>query len=159
AWMGDKVKHIVEPGVTYKNTSGIDNFSNIVRFDEADLLANTNQVEFSIINRLLSKDKNGTVTDFITWQTWYDRYFDPTFGGAIVPGQRNVLQSSLDLTGYGYLDGLRRSSPVVSVLRLQSRVGMEWRADYDPLRHGLVNSTLSLDGRIKQYRVSVAHTD
>ena len=70
-----------------------------------------------------------------------------------------MLQSSLDLTGYGYLDGRRNSSPIVSALRLQSRVGLEWRADYDPLRHDVVNSTLALDGRIKEYRVSVAHTD
>ena len=159
SWMGDKVKHVIEPRVTYRNTGGIDNFANLIRFDEADLLSNTNQIEFSVTNRLLAKEKNGNVTDFITWQTWYDRYFDPTFGGAIVAGERNVLQSSLDLTGYGYLDGLRHSSPIVSALRLQSRVGMEWRADYDPLRHGIVNSTLSMDGRIKDYHVSVAHTD
>ena len=159
SWMGDKVKHIIEPRVTYKYTSGIDNFANVIRFDDTDLLSNTNQVEFSLTNRLLAKEKNGTVTDFVTWQVWYDRYFDPTFGGALVPGIRNVLQSSLDLTGYGYLDGQRRSSPVVSALRLQSRVGLEWRADYDPLRHHIVNSTLALDGRIKQYRISIGHTD
>jgi LPS-assembly protein len=159
SWMGDKVKHIIEPRVTYKYAGGIDNFANLIRFDETDLLSNTNQVEFSVTNRLLAKEKNGNVTDFVTWQVWYDRYFDPTFGGAIVPGIRNVLQSSLDLTGYGYLDGRRRSSPVVSALRLQSRVGLEWRADYDPIRHNVVNSTLALDGRIKEYRVSVAHTE
>ena len=158
SWMGAKVKHVIEPRVTYKYTGGIDNFAQIIRFDEADLLTNTNQVEFSLNNRLLSKDKNGVVTDFVNWQILYDRYFDPTFGGAIVPGQRNVTQSSLDLTGYGFLDGTRRSSPVVSALRVQSRVGLEWRADYDPLAHHISNSSLSLDGRIKEYHVSVGHS-
>ena len=159
AWMGDKVKHIVEPRVTYKYTSGIDNFANIIRFDETELLSNTNQLEFSLTNRLLAKQKNGAVSDFLTWQIWYDRYFDPTFGGVIVPGVRNVVQDSLDLTGYGFLDGARHSSPVVSALRVQSRVGLEWRADYDPLRHGIVNSSVSLDGRVKEYHVSIGHTD
>ena len=159
AWMGDKVKHIIEPRVTYKYTGGIGNFANIIRFDETDLLSNTNQLEFSLTNRLLAKQKNGAASDFVTWQLWYDRYFDPTFGGAIVPGVRNMVQNSLDLTGYGFLDGARRSSPVVSAVRVQSRVGLEWRADYDPLRHAIVNSSLALDGRIKEYRVSVAHTD
>jgi LPS-assembly protein len=159
SWMAQKVKHVIEPRITYTYTRGIDDFSKIIRFDETDILSNTNQLEFSLTNRLLAKDKNGTVSDLLTWQLWYDRYFDPTFGGAIVPGQRNVVQSSLDLTGYGFLDGMRRSSPVVSALRLQSRVGLEWRADYDPLRHHIVNSSLSIDGRIKQYLISVAHTN
>ena len=159
SWIGDKVKHVIEPRITYKYTAGIDNFAKIIHFDESDLLTNTNQLEFSLANRLLAKDKNGVVTDFLTWQLWYDRYFDPTFGGAIVPGQRNELQGSLDLTGYGFLDGRRRSSPVVSALRIQqSRVGLEWRSDYDPLRHQVVNSSLSVDGRIKQYHVSIGHS-
>jgi LPS-assembly protein len=158
SWMANKVKHVIEPRVTYQYTGGIDNFAQIIRFDETDLLTNTNQVQFSLNNRLLAKDKNGVVTDLVNWQVLYDRYFDPTFGGAIIPGQRNVIQSSLDLTGYGFLDGTRRSSPVVSVLRVQSRVGLEWRADYDPLRHHIVNSSLSVDGRIKQYHVAIGHS-
>ena len=158
SFFGEKIKHIVEPRITYKNTSGLDNFASIIRFDESDLLSNTNQVQFSLTNRLLAKDKNGVVSDLLTWQLYYDRYFDPTFGGAIVPGQRNVVQSSLDLTGYGYLDGLRHSSPIVSALRLQSRVGMEWRMDYDPLLARVVSNNLSLDGLVGQYRISLAHT-
>ena len=158
-WIGSKVKHIIEPRITYQNTGGIDNFNRIIRFDETDVLSNTNQVEFSLNNRLLAKDKNGTVTDFINWQLLYDRYFDPTFGGAIIPGQRNVIQSSLDLTGYGFLDGARHSSPIVSVLRVQqSRVGLEWRTDYDPLFRRFANSSLSVDTRYKQYHVSVGQS-
>jgi LPS-assembly protein len=159
SWIGSKMKHVIEPRITYQYTGGIDNFNRIIRFDETDLLSNTNQVEFSLNNRLLVKDKNGTVTDFINWQLLYDRYFDPTFGGAIIPGQRNVIQSSLDLTGYGFLDGVRRSSPIVSAFRVQqSRVGLEWRTDYDPLFHRFANSSLSVDGRYKQYHVSVGQS-
>jgi LPS-assembly protein len=160
AWMGAKVKHVIEPRVTYTNVSGIDNFAQIIRFDDPDILSNTNQVEFSLTNRLLTKDKNGYVTDFLSWQLRYDRYFDPTFGGALIPGERNAVASVLDLTGYSFLDGVRNSSPVVSVLRLQqARVGMEWRADYDPLRHHIVNSSASVDWRYSQYFFSAGHTD
>jgi LPS-assembly protein len=159
-WMGDKVKHVIEPRVTYTYVNGISNFGQIIRFDETDLLTNTNQVEFSLTNRLLAKDHNGTVTDFLSWQLWYQRYFDPTFGGAIVPGQRNVIQSSVDLTGYAFLDGLRHQSPVVSALRVQSRVGLEWRMDYDPVRHAIVNSSVAVDGRFSnKYFFSAGHTD
>jgi LPS-assembly protein len=156
------VKHIIEPRVTYKYVTGIDNFANVIRFDENDLVTNTNQIEFSITNRLLAKDKNGTISDFLTWQLYYDRYFDPTFGGAVVagqPDQRNVLLSTIDLTGYAFLDRPRHSSPVVSALRLQSKVGVEWRTDYDPLRHGISNSSVTIDGRINQYFWSLGHTE
>jgi len=158
SWLGDKVKHVIEPRITYQYTTGIDNFQRFVHFDESDVLTNTNQIEFSLANRLLAKDKNGVVSDLLTWQVWYDRYFDPTFGGAIVPGQRNVFTDSLNLTGYAFLNGVRRSSPIVSALRMQTKVGLEWRADYDPLVHRLVNSNVSVDGRIKLYHVSVGHT-
>jgi LPS-assembly protein len=156
--MGDKFKHVIETRVTYTDVAGINNFGNIIRFDDTDILSDTNQVEFSVTNRLMTKDKNGTVTDFLTWQLAYERYFDPTFGGAIVPLQRNVVESELDLTGYGFLDGIRHSSPVVSILRLQSFVGLEWRADYDPLYHRIVNSSTSVDWRRHQYFVSFGQT-
>ncbi len=158
-WIGEKVKHIIEPKIEYKDVSGIDNFNQIIRFDQTDLLSNTNQIEFSLTNRLLAKDKNGTVTDFLTWQLRYDRYFDPTFGGAVIAGQRNVVESEIDLTGFAFLDGPRNYSPIVSVIRLQSRVGFEWRTDYDPLYHRLTNSSVTVDGRVKKYFWSVGHTE
>lgn len=158
AWMGEKVKHVIEPRITYRYATGIGNFNRIILFDENDLLTNTNQVEFSLTNRLLTKNKNGTVSDFLTWQVRYDRYFDPTFGGALVAGRRNVIQSSLDLTGYAFLNGPRNYSPIVSVLRIQSKVGVEWRTDYDPLRRGISNSSVTADGRVDKYFWSIGHT-
>ncbi|MGD1096098.1 MAG: LPS assembly protein LptD [Bryobacteraceae bacterium] len=157
-WLGDKVKHVIEPRVQYKYVTGVDDFERIIRFDENDLVTDTNQVEFSLTNRLLAKDKNGTVTDFLTWELKYARYFDPTFGGAVVAGQRNVIDSSVDLTGFTFLDGPRHSSPVVSVLRVQSKVGFEWRMDYDPLLHRISNSSITVDGRIHQLFWSVGNT-
>ena len=65
-WMGDKVKHVIEPRITYKYVNGIDNFNQIIRFDETDMLTDTNQMEFSLTNRLMAKDKNGIVTDLLS---------------------------------------------------------------------------------------------
>lgn len=158
-WMGEKVKHVIEPRITYKDVSGITNFNRIIRFDEMDLLSNTNQVEFSLTNRLMTKDKGGNVRELISWQLSYDRYFDPTFGGAILPNVRNVVQSEIDLTGFAYLDGLRHDSPIVSDFRLQSKVNFEWRADYDVERHTLVNSSTTIDGRIDQFFWTLGHAD
>jgi len=36
-------------------------------------------------------------------------YFDPTFGGALVPGQRNVLTATEDLTGIAFFSALADS--------------------------------------------------
>ena len=43
-FLGKKIKHVIEPRMTYKDVSGIDNFNRILRFDESDILSNTNQV-------------------------------------------------------------------------------------------------------------------
>jgi LPS-assembly protein len=155
---GSKVKHVIEPRITYRDVSGIDNFQKLIRFDESELLTNTNEVEFSLTNRLLAKSKDGQVTDFVSWQLWYKRYFDPTFGGAIIPGRRNVIESGADLTGFSFFDGYRHSSPIVSAFRIQSKLGFEWRTDYDPVQHHFVNSSFTLDGRYKKYAVSGGHT-
>ena len=70
---------------------GINNFNRIIRFDENDLLTNTNQVTLSVANRLFVKDKDGNVNEVLSWELSQARYFDPTFGGAVIPGQRNVI--------------------------------------------------------------------
>jgi LPS-assembly protein len=159
-WMraGDKVKHVIEARARYRNVSGVRDFREIIRFDDTDILSNTNEVEFSLTNRLLRRNGAGGVEDVISWQLWYKRYFDPTFGDAIIPGQRNVLESSTALTGYAFLSGYRNQSPVVSVLRIQSRVGTEWRTDYDPVRHAFVNSTLSVDARFGEFFALISHS-
>jgi LPS-assembly protein len=166
SWMGDKVKHVIEPRITYLYVNGISDFGRVIHFDENDILTDTNQVELSLTNRLLAKDKNGTVTDFLTWQLRYDRYFNPTFGGAVNACQpgiagadcRNVIDSSIDLTGFAFIAGPRNYSPIVSVLRVQSKVGLEWRSDYDPSLHRISNNSVTVDGRINQYFWSVGHT-
>ena len=65
---GSQLKHVIEPRITYRDVSGIDNFQQLVRFDENDLLSDTNEVEISLTNRLLAKSKDGHVTDFISWE-------------------------------------------------------------------------------------------
>lgn len=163
-WMGgEKVKHVIEPRVQYDLVNGIDNFNRILRFDETDLLSNTNQVTLSVTNRFFTKDKDGNVNEVLSWEVSQAHYFDPTFGGAVVPGQRNVVQSTLDLDGFAFLDGPRNYSPVVSALRFQHVIGFEWRVDYDPLFKRISNSGLSADYRFSKYFISVGdnqvHTD
>ncbi len=158
-WLGDKLKHVVEPRASYRYVSGVEDFSQIIRFDEMDLISNTNEIEISLTNRLYTKRGND-VSEVFSWQVSQRRYFDPTFGGAIVPGQRNVVMSSVDLTPYAFLDQARNYSPVISVLRASPKpgFGFEWRADYDPLRDKLMNSGFTGDIRRGQFFISAGHT-
>ena len=54
-FLGRKWKHVIEPRVTYRYVTGVDNFSRILRFDERDILSNTNEVEYAVVNRLYAK--------------------------------------------------------------------------------------------------------
>lgn len=154
-WLGDKMKHVIEPRAEYQYVSGVQDFSKLIRFDETDILSNTNELRLSIANRLYVKGTDGNVNEFLSWEVSQSRYFDPTFGGAVTAGQRNIVQSEADLTGFAFLDGPRNYSPIVSVLRVQQRIGVEWETDYDPLRGGLTNSGFTADARWSKYFVSV----
>jgi LPS-assembly protein len=156
---GDKVKHVVEARVRYRHVTGVNNFQQTLRFDDLDVLSNTHEVEFNLTNRLLKKNSSGGVEDVLSWQLVYKRYLDPTFGGAVVAGQRNVVESAALLTGYAFLNGPRNQSPITSLMRLQAtgRVGVEWRTDYDPVRHAFMNSSLSVDTHFGQFAVGASH--
>ncbi len=157
-WMGEKVKHVIEPRAGFRKAGGIDNFDRLIRFDETELATNTTEVEYSLTNRLYSK-RGSEVREIASWQLWQRRYFDPDFGGAVVAGQRNVVRSALEMTPYAFLDGPRRYSPVVSAMRLNPThvLGVEWRADYDPLRKTLTSSGVYADARFSQYFISLGH--
>ncbi len=151
---GDKLKHVIEPRVTYKYVTGIgDDFNRFLRFDETDIISNTNELDFSLTNRIYAK-RGDNLTEIFTWELFQARYFDPTFGGALVPGQRNVFLAAQDLTPFAFLLYPRSESPFVSVLHATNPVnnlGIEWRTDYDPYFHRLTNSTVSVDYRWKKY--------
>ena len=156
SFLGDKLKHVIEPRATYRYVTGIGNeFNRFIRFDENDLQSNTNEVEIALANRLYAK-KGNTLREVFTWEIAQKRYFDPTFGGALVSGQRNVFESTADLTGYAFLVGPRSTSPVVSTFRASPINGLnvQWQTDYDPRVRAIVNSTMSVDYRWKKYVIS-----
>ena len=126
-WMGQKIKHVIEPRVTYRYVNGVTDFNKIIRFDETELLSNTNQVRLSITNRVYLKNKQGQVFELFNWEVAQERYFDPTFGGALIPGQANILSVTEDLTPFTFITQPRRYSPVDSVLRLNPRWGYQSR--------------------------------
>jgi LPS-assembly protein len=154
-FLGDKLKHVIEPRVTYKYVSGVKQFQDTLLFDPLDLLNDTSEAQIGITNRLFAK-RGDTVTEVLSWELFQKRFFEPDFGGALIPGQRNVLMSTLDLTPYTFLTGPRVDSPIVSILRGSPRTGVNftWESDYDPRLHRFVDSSFSVDVRYKRYFVS-----
>jgi LPS-assembly protein len=53
--LGRKLKHVIEPRVVYRRVIGVDNFSKILRFDERDILSDTNEVEYGVVTRLFAR--------------------------------------------------------------------------------------------------------
>jgi LPS-assembly protein len=62
-FFGLKLKHVIEPSVVYRDVTGVNGFSRILRFDERDILSNTNEVEYRVINRLYAKKSAPQSTD------------------------------------------------------------------------------------------------
>ena len=160
-WLGKRMKHVIEPRVSYKYVGGVDNFNRIIRFDEGDILADTNQVQFSLTNRLYVKDSKGNVNEILAWQVLQDRYFDPSFGGAVVPGQRNVFTATEDLTPFAFISGLRHYSPIVSSVQLNpnGHVGIDWRTDYDPLLSRFSADSAAVVTRWSQYFANIGYRE
>ena len=159
SWMGKQVKHSIEPRASFRSLTGVSDFDRFIRYDETEILANTTELELSVANRLWAKQRDGQVFDFLIWEVSQRRFFDRDFGGALKPGQRNVFQSTAQMTAYTFLDQERGYSPVVSVVRSQPRpgFGFEWRTDYDPLRSKIVNTSFSADARRNAYFLSAGH--
>jgi LPS-assembly protein len=181
---GRKWKNVIEPRVVYRRVTGINNFADILRFDERDILSDTHEVEYGFVTRLYAKrtlpiEDCGTdmpsltvgaaapeqtvpwdrpiapqkspctvapgVHEVATWELTQEYFVDPTFGGALVPGQRNVFSSTADLTGIAFATQPRHLSPIISRLRVETseRTDMEWDLDYD-FQLGRINASTFL---------------
>ncbi len=172
---GVQLRHTVEPEITYRYVTGVDQFRKTLRFDLTDTLTDTNQLEYGVTQHLFLRNLHpkpckgdealgpretcgGGTVDWLTWTLAQQHYYNPNFGGAAVPGQRNVLASTLDLTGVAFLQGARTSSPIISRLRLRttSATDLEWDLDYDT-RHGrLQSSNLFATYRADKFLFSVS---
>ena len=62
-WMGRRWKHVIEPRIKYDYVTGVNNFADILHFDATDVLTNTNEVEYSLVNRLYAKHLDPNAKD------------------------------------------------------------------------------------------------
>lgn len=128
-------KHTIEPEFAYHYVNGVNDFSRYLLFDEDDTLTDTNDVEYGVTQRLFRRTNNDA-EELVSWDVRQKYYIDPTFGGALVPGQRNVFQALDSLTPFAFADSLHRFSPIISDLRVEpgGHFDTEVRVDFDPKR-------------------------
>lgn len=149
-----KWKHVIEPDVVYSYVTGVNAFGKLVKFDEDDTLTDTNELEYGFTQRFFRRDAEGKTDELITWKIAQKYFFDPTFGGALIPGQRNVFQTLDMLTPFAFADTARHFSPIVSNLTIEpgKRYDTEFIVNYDPVRNRLTAIGTLL--KLKPYRDS-----
>ena len=57
--LGRDVRHTIEPEVTYRYVTGINNFLSLLRFDETDIASDTNELEYGATQRLFLRPGKG----------------------------------------------------------------------------------------------------
>jgi LPS-assembly protein len=127
---GSEVKHTVEPSVTYRYVAGVGNFLNVLRFDDRDVVSDTNELEYGVTQRLFVR-----------------------------PGKRGpcgVVTSDVDAAPA--VDEVAEPTAAVETCSLQNRERVSWRLTqkyfFDPRFGGAVlngrrntfDTTLSLSG-------------
>ena len=133
---GTSWKHVIEPEIVYHYVNGVEDFGRLVRYDADETLTDTNDVELAITQRLFRRaGDRSDGQELLSWRVAQQYYFDPTFGGAFVPGQRNVFQSLDFITPFAFDDTLHHFSPLASDLRFNTaRYDTQFRMDFDPKR-------------------------
>jgi LPS-assembly protein len=169
AWSlwGRRLKHVIEPEMVYRVVKGRDagDLVNVVRYDELDILSQTNEVEYSLTNIILArKDVPPGTTDkpqaqeVISWRIAQKYYFDPTFGGVLGANKPIVWEPTLSLTGFHFIPG-RRMSPVVSDLKVApfSFYDTELKLDLSPNGQGILDAGIT--SHIRHGVYGLAFTD
>jgi len=129
-----RYKHTIEPDFTFRYVGGVNDFQRFIRFDSDATLSNTSEIEYGITQRLFLKSGDDQPNELVSWRLVQKHYFDPTFGGAIVDGQRNVLQALNSVTPFAFALGARNWSPIVSDIKVTpgEKYDAEQILEYDP---------------------------
>ena len=133
---GGKWKHTIEPEIEYNYVGGVNGFDRFILFDEDETLTDTNDFVYSVTQRFFHHARDGQAREVVTWKIAQAYYFDPTFGGALTPGTRNVFQALDSITPFAFADEPRRFSPINSDLKISpgGKYDAEIRLDYDTVR-------------------------
>jgi LPS-assembly protein len=150
-----KFKHTIEPGFAYRYVTGISDFQRLIRFDADSTLTNTNEISYGITQRLWVKNGEDQPQELISWKLTQKHFFDPTFGGALIPGVRNVFQTLDEVTPFAFADGPRNWSPIISDFKVTpgGPLDFEQILEYDTQRGSRGQlTTIGTLAKIKPYK-------
>lgn len=155
-----RFKHTIEPSVAYRYVTGVNNFGDFIRFDSNATLTDTNELQYGVMQRLWVKTGDDQPLQFASWNIFQKHYYDPTFGGAIVNGQRNVFQALDSVTPFAFTSGPRNWSPLVSDIKITpgGKFDAESIIEYDPQLQKV--STIGTLVKVKPYSeffATIAH--
>jgi LPS-assembly protein len=156
-----ELRHVIEPELTYRYVTGIGpQARNVLMFDTTDIATDVNEGGFALTQRFYLRstdeqpcgqddadsadsDEAGETTqncpaplrEWASWRIAQEYFIDPNFGGALIPGRRNVFAATLDLTGPTFLTSPRNIAPIDSRIRFEAinNLRVEWDLDYDTI--------------------------
>lgn len=172
-----ELRHVIEPEISYRFVGGIGSQArNVLRFDTTDIATDTDEVGVSLTQRfyLRSNRQGDCVPDagaaagqcpakpreWASWQVAEKYFLNSDFGGALISGRRNVIDSSLNVTGVAFLTGPRDLSPVTSRIRFEAidNLRIQWDMDYDPIAGRISSDNLFAGYSFGRSTVGLGHS-
>ncbi len=130
-----KFKHVIEPTLTVRRVTAIDNFDRIVRLDGVDGFVGTTQFNYGVSNRLYAKKESSRE---ILSATVSQNYFS---------NENAATYDQLQQSGYGTSRPTHFGGVVLQVRGAPTdRFQGDFRTDWDPTAHAL--KTLSSNGTV-----------
>ena len=145
------LRHVIEPEIFYRFVGGIGTEArNVLLVDTTDIPTDTDELGYALTQRFYlrsSVEKPCAEADgerhpagcnkareWASWRIAQKFFINSNFGGALIPGRRNVFETTLDLSGVAFLTDPRNLSPVTSRLRFEAiqNLRLQWDLDYDP---------------------------
>lgn len=170
-----RFRHVIEPYLTYRRIAGVGRNDRAILFDYIDAVADTNEIEFGLTNRFFTRRSSENVSGHVATNTAnaskngaastsslnsqpYEAlsvtvrgkyFFDPYFGGALVPGRRNQFFPIETFSGFTYGGVPRRFSPLNVETRYRPRrtFAIDARTDLDMSSFGVRNLAVSFEMR------------
>ena len=94
-------------------------------------------------------DKSGAAREIFSLTVAQKYFFNPTWGGALVPNQRNVFDSTVDFSGIAFVTQPRNASPIITrLLYNYGSASVQWALDYDPVFNQVNASTIFVIQRL-----------
>jgi LPS-assembly protein len=149
---GSELKHTAEVETTYRLTRGVDDFKHVLRFDALDVVADTDEVEYGMTQRLFRKRKSSktcgsaeTLNQTANLPDAPDAAIEEQFEGGLNPDP--TLSVGNEVGAYGTGTELCQSDELISWrLTQKSFVNASFGGAIVDGRRNIFDTTLDLSG-------------